>query len=303
MKKYVFLFLFFLFIVLGISTSSPQLATAPALQESTTQTLPHVPQATDTASTLPAVTNQAISVQGAQPKAVASHTDITPENILYWTNIARKENGVLSPLTKNQTLDKAALAKAHDILLKQYFDHVSPSGVDVKILVQSTGYDFIVVGENLALGNFKDAESVVDAWMKSPGHRANILKPGFAELGAAGIEGVYEGRTAWVVVQEFGTPTTACPKPDNVLKEKIALYQDQIAKLKETLAKTLAVAQTLSRTSPQYAAKIDEYNSLGSFTNSLLTELEGFISAYNEQVAAFNVCVVNFAASDGTSTP
>ena len=60
----------------------------------------------------------------------------------------------MSALKENEKLDQAALAKANDMFLKQYFEHVSPTGVGPGDLAQNYGYDYIIVGENLILGNF-----------------------------------------------------------------------------------------------------------------------------------------------------
>jgi uncharacterized protein YkwD len=70
------------------------------------------------------------------------------------------------------------------MLDKHYFSHVSPDGVAPWNRVDQRGYYYREVGENLALG-YRSADSVVDGWMHSPGHRANVLGARFREVGVA----------------------------------------------------------------------------------------------------------------------
>ena len=80
------------------------------------------------------------------------------------------------------------------------FEHTSPSGVDPGKLVQSYGYDYIVAGENLILGNFSSEKEVVQDWMNSPGHRANILNGSYKRTGVAAYR-TEDGTIYWC--QEF----------------------------------------------------------------------------------------------------
>ncbi len=138
------------------------------------------------------------------PMVPAFSSAITPENIISLTNQSRLQynEGVL---TENSTLDKAAQAKADDMLAKGYFAHVTPDGKTPWSFITNAGYNYLIAGENLAV-NFTEAENVETAWMNSPGHRANILNKDFQEIGIGISEGDYQGHTAIFVVQEFGTP-------------------------------------------------------------------------------------------------
>ncbi len=111
----------------------------------------------------------------------------------------------LPELKYNETLAHAAELKVNDMASKSYFAHNSPEGVTPWHWFREAGYDFIYAGENLAV-NFFDSEPVHEAWMNSPGHRANILNGNFTEIGVATKEGVYEGRNTIYVVQMFGKP-------------------------------------------------------------------------------------------------
>lgn len=90
----------------------------------------------------------------------------------------------LMPLRLNGRLSLAAGDRINDMFAKHYFDHVSPDGIDPFSWVEKRGYDYTEIGENLAVG-YRSAPGVVDGWMHSPGHRANILKSDFDEIGVA----------------------------------------------------------------------------------------------------------------------
>ncbi len=111
----------------------------------------------------------------------------------------------LPELKYSEALTRAAQMKADDMAAKGYFAHNSPEGITPWHWFREAGYDFVYAGENLAV-NFYDSEPVHQAWMNSPGHRANILNGNFTEIGIATKEGFYEGRPTIFVVQEFGQP-------------------------------------------------------------------------------------------------
>ena len=129
---------------------------------------------------------------------------ITAGNIVTLTNESRQEFSVPA-LTENQILDKAAQAKADDMLAKGYFAHNTPDGRTPWDFITSAGYSYLMAGENLAV-NFTEAENVETAWMNSPGHKANILNKNFQDIGIGIAQGTYQGHTAIFVVQEFGLP-------------------------------------------------------------------------------------------------
>jgi hypothetical protein len=118
-------------------------------------------------------------------------------------NKSRQKSG-LAPLTASKELNKAAEAKARDMLAKGYFSHISPEGAEPWYWIKKTGYDYVYAGENLARG-FIDANSVFNAWMKSSSHRANILNPYYSEIGVAVLSGNMSGRETTLVVQMFGS--------------------------------------------------------------------------------------------------
>lgn len=118
------------------------------------------------------------------------------------TNVERNSDSI-GTLTINPKLEVAARLKAEDMAAKGYFSHNSPDGKTPWYWFEKAGYDYAAAGENLAV-NFTDSKDVTAAWMRSPSHRANILNDNYTEIGIATAEGIYKGKRAIFVVQEFG---------------------------------------------------------------------------------------------------
>ena len=123
-------------------------------------------------------------VEGRRESA-ARETGGTPElrQIVNDMNRERARHG-LHPLRLEARLTRAAEDRAGDMFAKRYFDHVSPDGIQPFTWVRKRGYRYSIVGENLALG-YRSSGAVVGGWMRSPGHRENILTAGFDEVGIA----------------------------------------------------------------------------------------------------------------------
>lgn len=218
---------------------------------------------------------------------------LTKEGIIEWTNLQRKERG-LSPLKENSLLNESARLKLEDMFKNQYFDHTSPQGVELKDLIEKSRYEFILIGENLAMGNFKDDQDLVLSWMESPGHRENILNKKYQEIGVAVKQGIFEGKKVWIAVQHFGKPFSACNLPDEKLKLAIEEKNKELENLEETL---LRLKSEIEKTRPRWQSnlkeKIKEYNLLVDQYNVLLDEIQKLVLQYNNQVNLFNECIKN----------
>jgi len=219
---------------------------------------------------------------------------LTRNGAIQWTNAHRSEAG-LPALAMNERLNAAAEAKLKDMFARQYFAHDSPDGRGPGDLADDAGYEFVAVGENLALGNYDGDKALVQAWMDSPGHRANILAGKFTEIGMAVGKGVFEGETTWLAVQEFGKPLSACPEPPAGLKARIETEEGQLDSLKARADAKRAEIDAMGepRTRPEaeeYNRKVDEYNSLVRQVNAYIDELKTLVAEYNRQVQAFNAC-------------
>lgn len=226
------------------------------------------------------------------PTTTTSHDGVlTTEGVLYYTNQARQKNGGFSPLTRNAKLDQSAHIKLQDMFEKQYFDHISPLGRGPADLADFVGYQYVVVGENLALGMFENDSALVDAWMNSPGHRANILNLHYTEIGISAEKGTYEGREVWISVQSFGMPLSACPPLDGTMKEQIVKNNSEINSIQSALEARLQRVENASKADPNYNTYVDEYNELAKTYNALVATNKGLADTYNAQVRAFNACL------------
>ena len=223
------------------------------------------------------------------------NVDLSVAEVIKETNKSRKEINDLSSLEENQKLDLSAQRKLNDMFTNQYFEHISPSGVKLDDLVNLEKYEYILVGENLAMGNFKNNRSLLDGWMASPGHRANILNGNYAEIGVAVGQGMFEGKKVWLAVQHFGLPRDACPAIDGILKGMIELDQKNIGSLEQNLIeRRRQIASGAIIEGDTTNEQINIYNELVKEFNDLNLNLKDKISTYNLQVKSFNNCIEFF---------
>ena len=142
--------------------------------------------------------------QRAQPRAQSRVSAMDTASLLDAMNRERTAYG-LQPLRINSRLSLAAEDRVGDMFGKHYFDHVAPDGTQPFVWADRHGYRYSLIGENLAVG-YGTAEKVVDGWMHSPGHRANILKANFDEIGIAVSAGSpTRGFAGPTVVAMYGT--------------------------------------------------------------------------------------------------
>lgn len=139
--------------------------------------------------------------------ASTSPVSVDSKTLIKLTNAERVKNN-LSILQENTTLDKVAQLKAENMVSDGYFAHTSPSGNDPWHWFKVAGYKFWNAGENLAI-LFETPQSVVDAWMNSPTHRANVLSSQYTEIGMAVVRGAYKGVETDYIVEVFGKPQAA----------------------------------------------------------------------------------------------
>lgn len=216
---------------------------------------------------------------------------LSSSGVINIINSERVSRG-LEPLRQNSKLVFSAEKKLQDMFVKQYFEHISPEGIGIGDLASQISYEYITIGENLALGNFNENKSLVNAWMASPGHRQNILNKNYNETGVAVRSGVFEGKNVWIAVQHFGLSRDACPSVDDVLRGIISLNEEKLKELEEDInirkekIDSMALYEYLTT-----GEQVDKYNSIILTYNSLVAELKKQISDYNEQVRKFNDCI------------
>ena len=158
---------------------------------------------------------------------------VLPSIVTDLTNHERN-NLSLTSLRRSAVLDKAAQLKADDMAAGSYFSHTSPAGVTPWYWFEQAGYLFTYAGENLAV-HFSDSDEVVEAWMKSPTHRANIVNDNYTEIGIGTARGVYEGYETVFVVQLFGTPAMKSLLPLVAKQEPVV---EPFPIIKETISTT-----------------------------------------------------------------
>lgn len=146
----------------------------------------------------------AAEVDARAPHALYSADVISAQDLLRETNNNRIAVG-LAPLNLNDTLSRAAEAKAQDMVTNGYWDHFRPG--DHKApwdFIKEAGYTYKVAGENLARG-FRTAGGITQAWMHSPAHAANLLSPRYHDVGFATVY-TYDsdGERVLLTVQMFG---------------------------------------------------------------------------------------------------
>ncbi len=150
-----------------------------------------------------------------KPGVLGYSSEITAEKVLTQTNIQRQKNGL--PVFKyNSILSKSATNKAKDMFANNYWAHNSPSGTTPWDFFKEVGYNYSVAGENLAR-DFYDTESLMNGWMNSPTHKANIINSKYQEIGIGVVNGTLGGIKTTLVVQHFGAPIASIannqPKP------------------------------------------------------------------------------------------
>lgn len=218
----------------------------------------------------------------------STETELSPDGIVQYTNVERLKAG-LGILKIDSRLSASAANKLQDIFKQQYFEHISPSGVGVSDLAKQAGYEYVVVGENLALGSFGSNQSLLSAWMASPGHRANILDPRYQDIGVAVGRGLFQGSMQWVAVQHFGKPLNACVQLDPTLKASIEANKAMIVDLEKKISDLKNQIDGLSGAA--YREKAEEYNDAVKDYNVRLISLQADVAKYNKTAEEFNACI------------
>jgi uncharacterized protein YkwD len=134
----------------------------------------------------------------ADLRPTAGNLERIRDAVLCLHNKVRAQNGLV-PLRENGHLRRAARAHTRDMTAARYFEHTAPGGATMVDRIMRADYvgkgQGWMLGENLAwgTGSLGTPRGAMKAWMDSPGHRANILKPGFRELGVGVVAKVPVG--------------------------------------------------------------------------------------------------------------
>lgn len=190
-----------------IATKKPSTTTTTTKKATTTTTEKKKTTTTTkkatTTTTTPKKTTTITTKEAIITTKVTSTKDYPYDNKTYeyiaevvrLCNIERAEAG-LSPLTLDPTLTKATMIRADE--LTELFSHTRPDGNSCFTALEEVGADYMTAGENIACG-YVSPKDVVDGWMSSEGHRANILNEKFTKIGVGYVyssSGIY--RHYWV---------------------------------------------------------------------------------------------------------
>jgi len=170
-------------------TSAKQASGVTGIKLAAATALPESAENTAEADTMPAI------------ETPAPNSGTYEQQIFYLVNRERAEAG-LPAFKMNTRLSGVAENKAEDLRDKHYFSHQSPTYGSPFDMMKQFGISYQSAGENLAKGH-KSPEAVMNAWMNSAGHRANILNPDFTEIGIGYVTDS-NGVTYWV--QMFISP-------------------------------------------------------------------------------------------------
>lgn len=149
-------------------------------------------------------------VQAEQPLTQAAPAQAEPARASFGSyeqqvvDLVNKERAAvgLPSLQMNSKLSGVAEKKAEDLRDQNYFAHQSPTYGSPFDMMKQFGISYTAAGENIAKGQ-RTPESVMDGWMNSPGHKANILNANFTEIGVGYVTDS-GGTTYWV--QHFIRP-------------------------------------------------------------------------------------------------
>ena len=131
-------------------------------------------------------------VQGSSSVSASIQSSSAASEVVRMTNSARSQNGYAT-LVEDGALSDAAAVRAREIA--RSFSHTRPSGASFSSALSESGVSHLRAGENIASGQ-TSASEVVNAWMNSPGHRANILNSSYSRIGSASVN--IDGTLYWV---------------------------------------------------------------------------------------------------------
>ncbi len=122
--------------------------------------------------------------------------NLMESEVLKLVNIERSKIG-LRKLEMNSNLSTVARIKSNEMADKDYFSHTSPTYGSIFNMMTQFGIRYTVAGENIAMG-YNSAQDVMNCWLNSPGHRANILNSRFGNLGVGHVN--KNGTTYWTQI-------------------------------------------------------------------------------------------------------
>lgn len=242
------------------------------------------------------------------PNILGIATNISTVDLLSLTNQKRLEAG-LSPLSLNNQLSQAAANKASDMFKNNYWAHFGPNGSSPWEFILTSGYQYIYAGENLAK-DFDDSNGVVNAWMNSSTHKANILKSEYQDVGFAVINGTLNGQETTLVIQMFGaSPQTGKlagnkPIPIESTKEESSELAQTTEVIPTVIPKQTVILAAVKSTPLVNLNSLNRYISLlllGMLT--IVLTLDGFLIWQRKtiRISGHNIAHIIFLAALGAA--
>lgn len=210
---------------------------------------------------------------------------VVSQEVVSLTNEERESNKV-GTLATNELLTKAAQAKAEDMAKNGYFSHAGPDGKTPWQWIAEAGYQYQYAGENLAV-RFIDSRDVVDAWMVSPSHRANIVKGVYTTIGVGVAQGFYQGEPATYVVQYFATPKGATAMPVKAAASKPATTPVQTKSTSSVVAEistTTMLAVNREPSTTAVAGVTTDYTDSAASVQQGVAQTQGFAQSIGRQL-------------------
>lgn len=169
-------------------------------KDNTTSQQPNEITTPETNTTTPTNQQEVETPSKASTDNVSLTVSEFEKKVVELTNVEREKMG-LDPLQMYMPLMESARAKSEDMAKNQYFSHESPTFGDPFEQMEAAGIDYYYAGENIALG-YRTPEAVVEGWMNSPGHRANILTPEYSHIGVGFSEDGYYWTQQFIQLRE-----------------------------------------------------------------------------------------------------
>lgn len=179
------------------TSPSASLSASPSASRTKTASASRTKHPAKKAAPTPRPTTTPSRTAAAAPQPSSTPSD-TVAQVVALVNQERAKAGCQA-LTEDPQLEKAAQGQSDDMAARAFFDHTNPDGADPGQRITAAGYKWSTYGENIAQGQ-QTAAAVMESWMNSPGHRANILNCSFKDIGV----GVHKGSGGPWWTQDFG---------------------------------------------------------------------------------------------------
>lgn len=185
--------------VINVTTSMETTKLAQEIQSTTNCQETTKPQATVTPQETGSIQTTAkpqVTTSGGtttNPQTTSNNTNTSfAKQVVELVNKERSKAG-LNALSIDENIETAAMVRSREI--EKSFSHTRPNGSSFSTALSESGVKFMGAGENIAWGQ-RSPEEVMNGWMNSSGHRANILNSSFKKIGVAYYVGA-NGRTYW----------------------------------------------------------------------------------------------------------